>query len=119
MGSATAWWLARRGHEVVLLERFEQGHCNGSSHGGSRIFRFAYEEPDYARLAVEALPLWRELGDTRGRTLVDKNGRGDHGIPAAGDHIADPIADVGALCERAAFGSGRQTLPALSLVRAV
>ena len=41
MGSAAAWWLARDGRSVVLLERFEQGHARGSSHGPSRIFRSA------------------------------------------------------------------------------
>ena len=51
MGSATAWWLARRGRSVLLLERFEQGHGRGSSHGGARIFRFAYPDVDYVRRA--------------------------------------------------------------------
>src|SRR4029077_5206737 len=33
MGSAAAWQLARRGRDVVLLERFAPGHVNGASHG--------------------------------------------------------------------------------------
>ena len=74
MGSAAAWWLARRGRQVVLLERFEQGHIRGSSHGGSRIFRFAYPDPDYVRLAQAALPLWRELEADAGRSLVETTG---------------------------------------------
>ena len=61
MGSSTAWWLARRGRDVVLLEQFEQGHVRGSSHGGSRIFRLAYPDRDYVGLAQLALRLWREL----------------------------------------------------------
>ena len=54
MGSSTAWWLSRRGVDVVLLEQFDQGHVRGSSHGGSRIFRLAYPEPDYVALAQRA-----------------------------------------------------------------
>jgi len=33
MGSATAWRLAARGHDVVLLEQFDLCHDRGSSHG--------------------------------------------------------------------------------------
>src|SRR5436190_23373329 len=51
MGSATAWWLARRGVDTVLLEQFGPGHARGSSHGASRIFRLAYDDPVYVRMA--------------------------------------------------------------------
>ncbi|MCU1393715.1 MAG: putative Monomeric sarcosine oxidase [Ilumatobacteraceae bacterium] len=61
MGSSTAWWLARRGRSVVLLERYAQGHRNGSSHGTERIFRLTNADPFWCRHAVAALPLWREL----------------------------------------------------------
>ena len=39
MGAATARSLARGGKRVALLEQFDVGHSNGSSHGSSRIFR--------------------------------------------------------------------------------
>src|SRR5207244_12496578 len=61
MGLATGWALKRRGHEPVIYEQFEIGHARGSSHGRSRIFRLAYAEDEYVRLAQEALGLWREL----------------------------------------------------------
>lgn len=83
MGSATAWWLARRGVDVVLVEQFELGHDRGSSHGETRIFRFAYPEARYVRLAMEALPLWRELESEAGRTLLETTGAVDHGDPGA------------------------------------
>ena len=82
MGSSTAWWLARRNHDVVLLEQFEQGHVRGSSHGGSRIFRLAYPDAEYVALAQLALPLWRELEDDAGVPLLDTTGGLDHGDPA-------------------------------------
>jgi sarcosine oxidase len=79
MGSSTAWWLARRGRSVALLEQFEQGHTRGSSHGATRIFRFAYPDPDYVRLAQAALPLWRDLENDAGRMLLETTGALDHG----------------------------------------
>jgi monomeric sarcosine oxidase len=61
MGAATAWHLARRGAEVVVYEQFEAGHDRGSSHGRTRIFRVAYPEPEWVRLAEEAYAGWKEL----------------------------------------------------------
>jgi len=79
MGSATAWWLARRGVDVVLLDQFGPGHTHGSSHGASRIFRLAYADPAYVRMAQAALPLWRELEDDAEEPLLDTTGSIDHG----------------------------------------
>lgn len=61
MGTATAWWLARRGRSVTVLEQFGPGHSRGSSHGGSRIFRLAYPEPFWIDLARAARDDWRDL----------------------------------------------------------
>src|SRR5713101_3409629 len=96
MGSATAWWLARRGVNVVLLEQFERGHARGSSHGGSRIFRFAYYEPKYVRMAQQALPLWRELEGDAGEPLLDTTGAIDHGDAASIDAVAAAMTTCGA-----------------------
>ncbi len=79
MGSAAAWSLARRGRDVVLIEQYGQGHLRGSSHGGTRIFRLAYPNPLYINMAKAALPLWRELEDDAGRTLLETTGGVDHG----------------------------------------
>jgi sarcosine oxidase len=74
MGLATARALARGGHDVVVHEQFRVGHGRGSSHGGSRIFRLAYPEEHWVRLAQEALPLWRELEAESGETLLELTG---------------------------------------------
>jgi sarcosine oxidase len=74
MGLATGWALMRRGHDVVVYEQFRIGHDRGSSHGRSRIFRLAYAEPEFVRLAQEALPLWRELEAESGETLLELHG---------------------------------------------
>jgi sarcosine oxidase len=74
MGLATGWALRRRGLEPVVYEQFEVGNARGSSHGRSRIFRLAYAEDHYVRLAQEALALWRELEAESGETVLDLNG---------------------------------------------
>jgi sarcosine oxidase len=74
MGLATGWALRRRGHDVVVYEQFAVGNSHGSSHGRSRIFRLAYAEPEYVRLAQEAFGLWRELEAETGETVLELNG---------------------------------------------
>ena len=74
MGLATGWALKRRGLEPVVHEQFEVGNPHGSSHGRSRIFRLAYAEEHYVRLAQEAFALWRELEAESGETLLELYG---------------------------------------------
>jgi sarcosine oxidase len=81
MGSATAYHLAKRGRRVLLLEQFAIGHDRGSSHGHSRIFRLAYDAPDYVRLAQAALPLWRALEHESGAELLLQTGGLDYALP--------------------------------------
>jgi sarcosine oxidase len=113
MGSATAWWLARRGRDVVLLEQFEQGHVNGSSHGGSRIFRFAYYDPEYVRMAQASLRLWRELEADTGRTLLDTTGAVDHGNPQLVEAVASALQTCGAPHEVLPADAARERWPAM------
>ena len=70
MGLATARALSKRGGEVVVLEQFEVGHTRGSSHGQSRVFRFSYDDALYVQMAMESLPLWRQLEYESGRSLL-------------------------------------------------
>lgn len=95
MGSAAAWQLARRGIEVVLLERFQPGHTRGASHGSSRIFRTSYAEPLYVSLAREAEGLWRELEDESAVELLTVTGGVDHGAPLWTDATAETLDTLG------------------------
>jgi len=81
MGLATAWQAASRGHEVVLLERFEQGHHRGASHGATRNLNLAYDDADYVALAQEARVRWDALADETGTPLLDLVGVVNHGRP--------------------------------------
>lgn len=100
MGSATAWWLARRGVDVALVEQFEPGHVRGSSHGASRIFRLAYAEPHYVALALEALDLWREVESDAGEALLEPAGGVDHGRSEDVAPVADALQRAGRIVER-------------------
>jgi sarcosine oxidase len=63
MGAATAWALRARGADVTVYEQFDSvDHARGSSHGRTRIFRLAYPQDEWVRLAEEALAGWRDAG---------------------------------------------------------
>jgi sarcosine oxidase len=113
MGTAAAWALCRRGREVVLLEQFELGHKRGSSHGTSRIFRFSYHDPMYVGLAMEALPLWRELERESGRGLLTITGGLDVG-EAVTTH-ASALETLGAAFEVMDGGEAERRFPFLSI----
>ena len=79
MGAATAWQLARRGHEVTLIEAYDIGHKHGSSHGTSRIFRRGVPRPLLRRLTGQAHEQWRELEDDSSTPLLRTTGGLDMG----------------------------------------
>src|SRR6476469_9112004 len=78
-GAATAWHLARTGHEVTLVERSRPAAHDGSSHGSARIFRYAYPETFYTGLVVRSKPLWDELEALSGQQLITATGALDFG----------------------------------------
>jgi sarcosine oxidase len=80
MGSATAYYLARRGKRVLGLEQFGIPHAMGSSHGHTRIIRLAYyEDPSYVLLLRRAYELWREIQGKAGEKLLHVTGSVDAG----------------------------------------
>ncbi|MBO0744656.1 MAG: FAD-dependent oxidoreductase, partial [Candidatus Dormibacteraeota bacterium] len=75
MGSLALWQLARRGVDVLGIERFQPGHDRGSGHGESRIIRSCHQEgPQYGPLIEAAWPLWRELTAESGHAILTENG---------------------------------------------
>ena len=80
MGSAAAYYLARRGKRGLGLGRFRVPHQMGSSHGHTRIIRLAYyEHPSYVLLLRRAYELWREIQSTAGEQLLYTTGSIDAG----------------------------------------
>jgi sarcosine oxidase len=74
MGCAAAWALTARGADVTVHEQFDLDHDHGSSHGRSRIVRLAYPDPNWVRLARDAMDAWRALEEESGQTLLDLHG---------------------------------------------
>lgn len=74
MGSAAAYHLAKDGYAPLVLEQFTIGHTLGSSHGGSRITRYANPDFDDARVIPATYDLWRTLEAESGDTLLKMTG---------------------------------------------
>ena len=113
MGAATVRALARGGRRVVALEQFDVGHARGSSHGASRIFRFSYRDPTYVRMAMDSLPLWRELERETGEPLLFVTGGLDTGKDL--DEHASALEANGATFEWLDASSLAGRYPALAL----
>lgn len=95
MGTAAALELTRRGHRVLVLEQFEEGHTRGSSHGATRIFRLSYADPIYVSLAREALDDWRRLQRDSRADLVETTGGLDlgEGAPLCAEALKEAGVD--------------------------
>lgn len=94
-GAASAWRLAQAGHDVTVLERSTPANRWGSSHGSARIFRYAYPEPSYTRLVVEAAGGWDELALEHGEPLITPTGALDFGTTRRPEHLAAVLAEQG------------------------
>lgn len=74
LGSAAAYWLARRGVGVVAFEQFELGHVRGASHDQSRIIRRSYHTPGYVTLTAEAYAAWEAIERDSDEQIITRTG---------------------------------------------
>jgi sarcosine oxidase len=82
MGSSAVYHLAKRGLDVLGLERFDIPHARGSSHGSTRVVRLTQQEgPSYVPLATAAFDRWTALERRTGRDLVTTTGSVHAGAP--------------------------------------
>ncbi len=109
MGSAVCGQLARRGVEVLGIDRYAPPHPYGSTHGDTRMTRLAPGEgAEYVPLVHRSHTLWRELEREAGVELLAQPG---------GLILAEPgnpfLARTRALAER--FGVEHEMLAASRL----
>jgi len=74
MGLFTAYHASARVDRVVVLERGRIGDPMTASFGRTRSYRSDYLDPDYARLAREALGLWEEFETQTGTSALVRCG---------------------------------------------
>lgn len=114
-GSAAARELALRGHRVLGLDRYAEGHARGGSHGESRLIRRVYYEgPHYVPLLGRAVRAWRELEERTGREVLLRTGGLTVGPPdgelATGSRRA--VREHGLECRELSSAEVRERFPA-------
>src|SRR5512132_3733794 len=74
-GAWTAFWLAKAGKSVLLLDAWGPGQVRSSSGGESRVMRMGYGADEiYTRMAQRSLALWQDLFQQTGQPLFHKTG---------------------------------------------
>jgi glycine/D-amino acid oxidase-like deaminating enzyme len=69
-GASLAWWLARSGEQITLVDQFEPGDRRASSGGETRLLRSSHgPDAEYAAMARRARSLWRVLEEETGEEL--------------------------------------------------
>jgi sarcosine oxidase len=111
LGSAAAYWLARRGARVLGLEQFEIGHARGESQDHSRIIRLSYHTPGYVELAKRAYETWALVEADAREPLILKAG----GLDLAPRGGAIPLDDYAR--SMTAAGVSFETLDAREMMR--
>src|SRR5262245_23120204 len=70
-GGSLAWWLARSGDKVTVVDQFEPGDPRASSGGETRFYRCAHgPDTEYTAMARRARTLWHELEGESGQELL-------------------------------------------------
>jgi sarcosine oxidase len=73
-GLPAAAELARRGHDVVLLDRHGPAHQLGSSSGPTRLWRLTHPDAVRTRLALRSVEAWERLESASGITAILRRG---------------------------------------------
>lgn len=73
-GLPAAAELARRGHEVVLVDRYGAGNAYSSSPGPTRIWRLTHPDAVRVRLGLRSVEAWERLESLTGRTVHLRRG---------------------------------------------
>jgi N-methyl-L-tryptophan oxidase len=74
IGAATAFYLAKSGKTVCLVERDQCPSPRAASTDRVKVFRQAYPDDFYVRLAGDSLPLWTELEQASNQQIVVPTG---------------------------------------------
>lgn len=124
-GSAAVHSLARRGVDVIGIDRFGPAHARGSSHGRTRMIRRAYPNPVWNGLVARAHDGWRALEHETGTTLVHRTGglyahRGEAQLQGPDCRVVDDPAEMSHLMPGFAVPEGYRAVfdPSAGVVEA-
>ena len=114
LGLSSAWALARRGWDVLVLEAaFAPGHERSGSKGDARIFRLGYPESHYVEMALLARARWHDLEASTGRPLLHVTGQVTLGDEKAQHAIAVAMTAAGARVEEISATAAAQRFPGI------
>ena len=89
IGAAAAYHLALNDQRILLLEQYQIGNKRSSSHGESRIIRYAHDESAIARLMPQTFELWRRLEkDSNMRTRLQAYYRHRKTVGGSGEYAS-------------------------------
>ena len=74
MGAAAACELAREGARVAMVDQSLVPNPRAASVDHSKVFRFAYPDPLYVKLAVDSLKRWHKIESETGTRLLTQTG---------------------------------------------
>lgn len=74
MGAAAACEIAREGVTVALIDQSTVPNPRAASFDHSKVFRFAYPDTFYVRLAIHARTRWRAIEEQTGARLLTPTG---------------------------------------------
>ncbi len=94
MGRFTAYHAAERGSRVLVLERGRVGDPMTASYGRTRSYRSDYLDTTYARLAQEAIGLWRDFERRTGTEVLVSCGCLNIGKRSVTPDLANTYAEL-------------------------
>jgi len=111
-GLPAAAELARRRHDVTLLDAHAPGSEYGSSSGPSRLWRLSHPDRVRVRLARRAVDAWRRLESRSGEELLLRRGLLWRD-PGSGAQVCDALAAEGVAFTAVAAADVGRFLPGL------
>lgn len=116
-GGWTAWWLARRGARVTVVDAWGPGNMRASSGGETRVIRGSYgDRAIYTTMAARALTHWRDREREWGAPLYTRTGAlWMFGKDDSFANASVPLmADAGFPAERPSIAEARKRWPQIS-----
>src|SRR4051794_37723817 len=117
IGAATAFYLTKSGKSVCLVERDQCPSPRAASTVRVKVFRQAYPDDFYVRLAGDSLPLWKDLEEESKQQVVVPTGMvlASHNEDSLESKSYDAMIRCGAAAERWTPEQAAQRYPQIKM----